>query len=127
MEQVRRADPKFVNYDSRTAAGAVERFCKFQRNGLPHTRIPEALIECAQGLSESELDLFEQWIINPNDVKGLDAAVIGRENYETHMRLVGEHELRCGLVKESEDDEKCAGPATLETLAEEKVELSIKG
>ena len=53
MEAVRLADPKFTNYTSRTAVDAVGQFCRFQRNGLPHTQIPEALIECAKGLDLS--------------------------------------------------------------------------
>ena len=123
MQAVRHADPKFTNYTSHTAAEAVGQFCRFQCNGLPHTQIPEALIECAKGLNDAELDLFEQWIVNPNDVKGIDAAVIGKQNHAEHLRLVKEQEDRL-RNEQNEDDEKCADPAPLETCAEEKLDQS---
>ena len=59
MEAVRRANPQFTNFNSRSATDAVEQFCRMQRNGLPAVRIPEALIECAQSLNDAEMDLFE--------------------------------------------------------------------
>ena len=90
-----------MNFKSRTAADAVEQFCRMQRNGLPPTRIPEALIECAQTLNDAQMDLFEQWIVNPEGVEGMDAAVIGRENYEEHCRIAAEHERKCRLAGDS--------------------------
>ena len=90
MEAVRRANPRFVS-----AVDAVEQFCRMQRNGLPPARIPEALIECARTLNDAQMDMFEQWIVNPQDVKGIDAAVIGSQNLEEHRRIVAEHEEKC--------------------------------
>ena len=85
----------------------------------------EALIECAAGLCDRELDLFETWIVNPNDVQGMDAAVIGAQNRAEHERLVREHEEReCtkfSAHNTNTDDEKCADPAPLETCAPQKV------
>ena len=95
MDEVRRANPMFVNFKSKTAADAVEQFCRMQRNGLPPARIPEALIECARTLNDAQMDMFEQWIVNPQDVKGIDAAVIGNQNLEEHRRIVAEHEQKC--------------------------------
>ena len=95
MDQVRRANPTFVNFKSRTATDAVEQFCRMQRNGLPPIRIPEALIECARTLNDAQMDMFEQWIVNPQDVKGIDAAIIGNQNLEEHRRIVAEHEQKC--------------------------------
>ena len=95
MDEVRRANPTFVNFKSKTAADAVEQFCRMQRNGLPPARIPEALIECARSLTDAQMDMFEQWIVNPQDVKGIDAAVIGSQNLEEHRRIVAEHEQKC--------------------------------
>ena len=121
MEAVRRANPRFVNYNSRTAIDAVEQFCRMQRNGLAAQRIPEALIECARSLNDAQMDMFEQWIVNPQDVKGMDASIIGKENFEEHRRILAEHEQKCEepLVNEdepvmptleacSDEDEKCA-------------------
>ena len=104
MEAVRRANPKFTNFNSRSATDAVEQFCRMQRNGLPAVRIPEALIECAQSLNDAEMDLFEQWIVNPNDAKGIDASIIGAANAQEHARLVHEHECRHALINESVAD-----------------------
>ena len=92
-----------------------------QRNGLAAQRIPEALIECARSLNDAQMDMFEQWIVNPQDVKGIDASVIGKENLKEHLLIVAEHEQKCEepLVNEdepvmptleacSDEDEKCA-------------------
>ena len=121
MEAVRRANPRFVNFNSRTAIDAVEQFCRMQRNGLAAQRIPEALIECARSLNDAQMDMFEQWIVNPQDVTGIDASVIGKENLKEHLLIVAEHEQKCEepLVNEdelvmpaleacSDEDEKCA-------------------
>ena len=124
MEQVRLANPKFTNFTSRTAVDAVGQFCRFQCNGLPHTQIPEALIECAKGLNDAELDLFEQWIVNPNDVKGISAEVIGAQNHAEHLRLVKEQEDRL-RTNQNENDEKCPDPAPLETCFEVKEEQKL--
>ena len=67
MEDVRKADPKFTDFLPRTAADAVDRYVRCRKNGLKPMLVPECLIECARGLPEKELGLFEQWIINPND------------------------------------------------------------
>ena len=118
MEAVRRANPKYTNFKSRTAVDAVEQFCNMQRNGLNAMRIPEALIECGAGLCDREMDLFETWIVNPSDVQGMDAAVIGAQNLAEHERLVREHDIKCAHTL------KNAGrvdPAPLEACADEKV------
>ncbi len=118
MEAVRRADPNYVGYKARCATDAVERFCRMQRNGLPPTQIPEALIECAKGLNDAEMDKFETWIICPNDVKGcIDASVIGVENQRTHEQLLREHHERLTartLNQEDEKDEKVPDPEPVE-------------
>ena len=124
MEAVRQANPKFTNFTSHSAVEAVRQFCRFQRNGLPHTQIPEALIECAKGLNETQLDLFEQWIVNPNDVKGIPASIIGKENHIEHLRLVKEQEDRL-RTNQNENDEKCPDPAPLETCSEVKEEQKL--
>ena len=116
MEAVRRANPKFTNFRPRTAVDAVEQFCRMQRNGLAPERIPEALIQCASCLPDREVDLFEQWIVNPADVQGMDAAVIGNANKCEHDRLVQEHELRCS----PSPNESVTNPTPLETCPEDE-------
>ena len=118
MEAVRRANPKFVNFRPRTAVDAVEQFCRMQRNGLAPERIPEALIQCAECLPDREIDMFEQWIVNPVDVEGMDAAVIGNENKRVHDQLVQEHELRCS----PSINESVTNPTPLETCPEQQDE-----
>ena len=93
-----------MNFKSRTAADAVEQFCRMQRNGLPPTRIPEALIECARTLNDAQMDMFEQWIVNPQDVKGMDASIIGKENLKEHRRILAEHEQKCEEPLVNEDE-----------------------
>ena len=60
------------------------------------------------------MDLFEQWIVNPQDI-------IGNDNLKEHRRILAEHEQKCAepLINEDEpvmptleacpdEDEKCA-------------------
>ena len=120
MEAVRRANPKFVGFKSRTAVDAVEQFCRMQRNGLCPTRIPEALIECARSLNDSQMGLFEQWIVNPDGVQGMDAAVIGTQNYEEHRQILAEHEENKSVTVNA-NVTQLADPAPLEACPEEKL------
>ena len=66
MEDVRKADPTFTAFVPRTAAEAVDRYVRCRKNGLKPMLVPECLIQCAQGLNEEQIELFENWIINPN-------------------------------------------------------------
>jgi len=61
-----KADPSFTNFVPQTAEEAVRRFVRCRDNGLSAMMIPECLVDCSRGLSEEQLDLFEQWIINPS-------------------------------------------------------------
>ena len=66
MEDVRKSDPTFTGFVPRTAVEAVDRYVRCRKNGLKPMLVPECLIECAKGLDAKELDMFENWIINPN-------------------------------------------------------------
>ena len=66
MEDVRKSDPTFTGFVPRTAMEAVDRYVRCRKNGLKPMLVPECLIECAKGLDTKELDMFENWIINPN-------------------------------------------------------------
>ena len=66
MEDVRKSDPTFTGFVPRTAAEAVDRYVRCRKNGLKPMLVPECLIECAKGLDAKQLDMFENWIINPN-------------------------------------------------------------
>ena len=49
----------------KNAEEAVDRYVRCKRRGLKQYLIPECLISCAQGLSATELEKFERWIVNP--------------------------------------------------------------
>ena len=66
MDSVLKADPRFTNFVPRNAAEAVDRYVRCRKNGLKPMLIPECLIECAKGLDDRQMNLFEDWIINPN-------------------------------------------------------------
>ena len=122
MLAVRKQDPTFVNYVPRTACEAVERFLRCKRNGLKPFLVPECLIECAKGLQGEELDMFENWMINPvgSEVAHADLCDLGamrdeenRKFQETAARI--EAELagapQVPEIPDSSDDEKLQ-PAT---------------
>ena len=65
MLSVRKQDPMFINFVPKNAEEAVDRYVRCKRRGLKPYLIPECLIACAQGLSATELEKFERWIVNP--------------------------------------------------------------
>ena len=108
MEDVRKADPKFTNFVPRTATEAVDRYVRCRRNGLKPMLVPECLIECAKGLDEKQLDLFEAWCICPDrsleNVKLVPADTIRLANeaiYMENCKRFGEPPLPLDV-----DDEK---------------------
>ena len=112
MDQVRKSDPKFTAFVPRTAAEAVDRYVRCRKNGLKPMLVPECLIECARGLNEEQLDLFEQWVINPNsssmdDLK-LVPDTIAAENEKIYLENLKrmESELPPLPLKMDVDDEK---------------------
>jgi hypothetical protein len=96
MRAIRKADPTFTHYVPRTAVEAVDRYVRCRKNGLRAMMVPECLIECAAGLPPAELDLFEDWIINPNgslDHASLCPDRIAPENetlYKQTLKRLGE-------------------------------------
>ena len=110
MLKIRKADPTFVNWTPVDAADAVDKFQRLQRNGLPASQIPEALIDCAKGLKGDDVDLFTEWIINPCDARGIDARIFTEQNAAEHEKILAEHNRKkLGAVEEEDqDDEKCA-------------------
>ena len=85
----RLADPSFTNFKPQTAYAAVDRFTRCTRNGLKAIMIPECLIECSRNLPPSELDKFEEWIVNPNGLdfsKAVPDDRIQRDNEIMYLR-----------------------------------------
>ena len=85
----RLADPSFTNFKPQTAYAAVDRFTRCTRNGLKAIMIPECLIECSRDLPPSELDKFEEWIVNPNGLdfsKAVPDDRIQRDNEIMYLR-----------------------------------------
>ena len=72
--------------------------------------------------NEFSIELFEQWIVNPNDVKGIPASVIGKANHEEHLRLVQEQEDRLRNNQTQDDEKFCPDSAPLEACPELKEE-----
>ena len=110
MLKIRKADPTFVNWVPVDAADAVDKFQRLQRNGLPASQIPEALIDCAKGLKGDDIDLFTEWIVNPADAQGVDARIFTEQNAADHAKILEEHNIKLlGVVEEEvdQDDEKC--------------------
>ncbi len=96
MQDVRKADPTFTKFVPRSAIEAVDRFVRCRKNGLKPMLVPECLIECAKGLSEPELNKFEDWIINPNgsldNVKLVPCDKIAHENESIYIENCKKYE-----------------------------------
>ena len=110
MEQVRKADPKFTAFVPRTAAEAVDRYIRCRKNGLKPMLVPECLIECAKGLDEKQLGLFEQWVVNPNS-KSMDKLTlvpdtIRAENEKIYLETLKRVESELPPLPLASDDEK---------------------
>lgn len=89
------ADPEFVNFVPKDAMEAVLKFRRLQKLGLHPARFPEALIECASGLSDPEQEKFEGWIVCPQGAPGkecIDVEYFSKENARTHAELVAAQE-----------------------------------
>lgn len=90
MLRVRLRDPSFVNFVPKNAEEAVERLARCRRNGLHPYMVPECIIECGKGLSGQQLDLFEEYVVNPQGVD-VDNIVpfdtVRQENEKEHNRL----------------------------------------
>ena len=103
MLSVRKQDPLFINFVPKNAEEAVDRYVRCKRRGLKPYLIPECLISCAQGLSATELEKFENWIVNPEgntddkmelvETKQLQAdnAAVFEENAKRVESKIAEH------------------------------------
>ena len=122
MEDIRKADPTFTGFVPRTAAEAVDRYVRCRRNGLKPMLVPECLITCAAGLPHDQLELFENWIVNPNgSLEGVDLVpddTIRAENEkvfretEDRMRSALEPPLPLELPELPEEAPDRCAPAT---------------
>ena len=109
MEDVRKADPTFTGFVPRTAVEAVDRYVRCRKNGLKPMLVPECLIECAKGLNEEQLDLFEAWCINPNgEITGtlVPENSIREANNKIYMENLKRLDELPPLPLEPEQDEK---------------------
>ena len=127
MLSVRKTDPRFTNFVPKTAEEAVDRFVRCRRNGLKAYLVPECLINCAQGLSATELNKFERYIINPNadlsNMEIVEQKAIRESNdciFAENLKRVeaqlgpGPDEIPPLPMEVSSDDEK--EPMEIETL-----------
>ena len=124
MQEIRKQDPTFTAYVPRTAAEAVERYTRCRRNGLKPCLVPECLIECARGLDEEQVGLFESWIINPvsdlDDVK-LVPDTIRDENEKIYQENCRRVEDELPPLPVEQDDEKQLVKEVLNDLIESVV------
>jgi uncharacterized protein YkuJ len=122
MLSVRLRDPSFVNFVPKTAEEAVERLTRCRRNGLHPYMVPECIIECSKALTDEQLDLFEEYVVNPQGVDTKNIVPFDRvrqDNEDEHKRLALLNEAereRLALLQENgsevpplpfeDDDEK---------------------
>ena len=106
-----KVDPTFTNYIPQTAEEAVGRFVRCRNNGMSAMMIPECLIACSRGLTPDELDVFEQWIINPSGPVSLNGPLVATKaltetNTQIYNAAVKSWEQKTSDGKEEQDDEK---------------------
>ena len=61
----RLSDPEYTDFKPLTAAHAIMRFRRLQKQGISPWKYPECFVECATTLNPIELEKFERWIVNP--------------------------------------------------------------
>ena len=123
MLSVRLRDPSFVNFVPKNAEEAVERLARCRRNGLHPYMVPECIIECGKALSGQQLDLFEEYVVNPQGVDTENIVpfdTVRQANENEHNRLVLLHENGSEVPPlPCEDDEKV--PVVDECLREDEL------
>ena len=90
MLRVRLRDPSFVNFVPKNAEEAVERLARCRRNGLHPYMVPECIIECGKALTDEQLDLFEEYVVNPQGVDTKNIVPfdsVQKANEQEHERL----------------------------------------
>ena len=65
MEDYRKADPNYTAFVPKTAAEAIDLFTRHRRLGVPVTMWPETFCHVSRALNDTELDRFQEWLINP--------------------------------------------------------------
>ena len=65
MEDYRLADPRYVGFVPKTAAQAIDLFCRYKRLGVRPNQFPETFCRVSRSLPDSELEKFEAWLIQP--------------------------------------------------------------
>ena len=95
MEDFRKADPTYTNFQPRTAEEAINKFYRRKNLGVPPNLWPEVFVECASRLKGEELEKFESWIVNPEgELSAVDLTQVDRENELLRQRLCAEAEAR---------------------------------
>ena len=111
MEDFRKADPTFVNFQPRTCVEAIDLFTRHRKLGMRPDLFPECFVHCAKELPGDEVDKFARFIVNPT------GDITKGDNAPTELDSQLERERRTLLLeaqrRDNNDDEKKPEPDAL--------------
>ena len=96
MTDFRKSDPTYVNFTPSNASEAIEKFYRQKNLGVPPHLWPEVFVDCASGLTETELGKFEAWLVNPQGQAFQAPAItqVDVENEKQRKQLLEEATVR---------------------------------
>ena len=105
----RKADPSYVGFVPKTAAEAIDLFCRYRKLGVSPNQWPETFVHVCRELPEPEIDRFQEWLICPQGPATGQTFVPCPEVEAERLKLLKEAEARDRLMdidEEEKDDEK---------------------
>ena len=106
MEDYRKADPSYVGFVPKTAAEAIDLFCRYRKLGVQPSQWPETFVHVCRDLPDPELDRFQEWLICPQGPATGPTYVPCPEIEAERKQLLQEAEARDRMADIDEDDEK---------------------
>ena len=106
MEDFRKADPSYVGFVPKTAAEAIDLFCRYRRLGVRPQYYPETFVHVTRGLNDEEGTRFEEWLVCPQGQPVGPTYEPCPETEAERKVLLEEAEARDRQDAAAEDDEK---------------------
>ena len=102
----RKADPSYVGFVPKTAAEAIDLFCRYRKLGVSPNQWPETFVQVCRELPEAEIDRFQEWLICPQGPATGQTFAPCPEIEAERKQLLKEAEARDRMMDIDEEDEK---------------------